>query len=268
MVAVTILGLGLTMILSSQAGLLGTTWRIRNQAHADTLLRCKISEVEVELLKNGYSMTDVEDSGECCEDADADNFSCSWKVEKVELPQPSAFAESGSSTDTDKDKSKDSDSSKSKDAKSDEESSSAAPAASISSDFGAFSKFQQLGSASGSGLPAGGKPEDLMGALSSGGGTQGIVSMIMSMVYPMLKPMLEASIRRISVTISWREGSGEKSMTVVEFVTNPTQGGLLSGAQADAMKQMMGGPVGATGNSPGAPSTPSTGNAATSGGVK
>ena len=50
MVAVTILGLGLTMILSSQVGLFASVQRVQNETVATNLLRCKMSEIEIELL--------------------------------------------------------------------------------------------------------------------------------------------------------------------------------------------------------------------------
>jgi general secretion pathway protein I len=48
----------------------------------------------------------------------------------------------------------------------------------------------------------------------------------MSLVYPTLKPMLEASIRKLTVSVIWKEGSRERDVSVTEFVTNPQQGGL------------------------------------------
>jgi general secretion pathway protein I len=50
--------------------------------------------------------------------------------------------------------------------------------------------------------------------------------MVMSMVYPTLKPMLEASIRKITVTVEWRGGGKGKNLEVVQYVTNPMQGGI------------------------------------------
>jgi len=59
-----------------------------------------------------------------------------------------------------------------------------------------------------------------------GGGTSSLAPMAMSMVYPTLKPMLEASIRKLTVTVEWQGGGKGKSLDVVEYVTNPMQGGL------------------------------------------
>jgi len=54
----------------------------------------------------------------------------------------------------------------------------------------------------------------------------GLAPMMMSMVYPTLKPMLEASIRKVSVTVSYKEGKFERELLVTQYVTNPQQGQL------------------------------------------
>jgi hypothetical protein len=59
-----------------------------------------------------------------------------------------------------------------------------------------------------------------------GGG--GIASMAMSMVYPQLKGMLEASIRKVTVQVYWKDGATEKDLTVTQYLTNPQAGGLLA----------------------------------------
>ena len=55
-------------------------------------------------------------------------------------------------------------------------------------------------------------------------GMGGLATMALSLVYPTLKPMLEASIRRITISVNWREGVVARDFTLVEYVTNPTQG--------------------------------------------
>jgi general secretion pathway protein I len=61
---------------------------------------------------------------------------------------------------------------------------------------------------------------------ASMGGMQSIVPLLMSLVYPSLKPMLEASIRRVTVTVKWREGSVARDLSATQFVTLPQQGGF------------------------------------------
>ena len=61
LVAVSILGLGLTAILSAQAGAFSSSAHSRNISVAVGLLRCKMSEVEEHLLKDGiYDTADAE----------------------------------------------------------------------------------------------------------------------------------------------------------------------------------------------------------------
>jgi general secretion pathway protein I len=52
----------------------------------------------------------------------------------------------------------------------------------------------------------------------------GIATMALTIIYPTLKPMLEASIRRVTVSVKWNEGSSARDFSVVEYVTNPMQG--------------------------------------------
>jgi general secretion pathway protein I len=72
---------------------------------------------------------------------------------------------------------------------------------------------------SGSGMPSG------MAGMAMGG-VGSMAPMVMGIVYPELKAMLEASIRRVTVEIDWKEGSQDRKLEVVQFITNPTQGGI------------------------------------------
>jgi general secretion pathway protein I len=88
-----------------------------------------------------------------------------------------------------------------------------------------------------------------MGALSSmlgdaSGGVAGLAPMVMSIVYPSLKPMLEASIRKITVTVLWKEGINERELSVVQYVTNPMRGGL--GMNVEGMDPEAAGGLGIT----------------------
>jgi general secretion pathway protein I len=210
MVAIAILGLGLTTILSSQVGLFANTMHAGQLSIATGLVRCKMSEIEVELLKDGYPLTDQTDDGQCCEDSEQTDFTCHWKIEKVELPPPpegDVFATMME----------------------DEEG-----AQDMAGPLGALAAIEQSEGAvlggeadlgtiselmSGSGMPGG------MAGMAMGG-VGSMAPMVMGIVYPELKAMLEASIRRVTVEIDWREGSQDRKLEVVQFVTNPTQGGI------------------------------------------
>jgi general secretion pathway protein I len=199
LVAVAILGLGLTVILSSQVGLFAGVTRSRNLGFAANLTRCRMSELELELLKDGYPLIDQAEEGPCCEDERDPRFSCEWKVELVELPEPPISAEEdvlemlGGGDEK-------------------------------SGPLGALQELQTNGAAalSGDGLSG------LTGLFGQQGnvGVDGFASMAMTWVYPELKPMLEASIRKLTVIVHWNEGRRPEELSVVEYVTNPMQGEL------------------------------------------
>jgi general secretion pathway protein I len=227
LVAVAILGLGLTAILSAQTGLFASSSYAERVSFASGLARCKLSELEIKLEKErSYPLTDITDEGNCCADDSYGGFKCKWKTEKVELPLPpttsnlntagigSGFG-SGSGPPT--------------------------------SGLGPLGAIAAVGASSGAVLgqnpglgdiskllagPSSGGPGalgKLPGGISPGlamGGTQVLAPLVMSLVYPTLKPMLEASIRKLTVSVTWKDGSKTRDVTVTEFVTNPQMGGL------------------------------------------
>ncbi|MCA9598572.1 MAG: prepilin-type N-terminal cleavage/methylation domain-containing protein [Myxococcales bacterium] len=198
LVAIAILGLGLTVILSSQVGLFSSAQRAETLSVATNLARCKMSEEEVELLTKGYPLVESHDEGECCEDEDSRGFRCEWKVERVELPQPQELSGGDGGL---------------------------GDQGGLGA-LGALATVQQTnGAALGTDGGIGGLASLLSGA-AAGGGTQGMAPLVMSLVYPDLKPMLEASIRKVTVKVLWKEGSKERSFDLVQYVTNPQQGGL------------------------------------------
>lgn len=206
MVAMAILALGLTTILSSQTGLFASTRRVQNETHAASLMRCKMTEVELQLLKDGYPLLEQNESGECCEEEDANGFRCEWLVQTVELPQPSSFegeAEGESEGD----------------AEGDAEGEVSSPLGTTAGDLAAASPL-------GAGFSDVSGVEDLAGTLGESAEGGGIIGMALQMVYPTLKPMLEASIRKITVKVLWDEGDKERTFEVTQYVTNPMEGDL------------------------------------------
>ncbi|HET9953079.1 MAG TPA: prepilin-type N-terminal cleavage/methylation domain-containing protein [Polyangiaceae bacterium] len=223
LVAIAILGLGLTMILSSQVGLFSSATRAQRLTIATNLARCKMSEVEVDLLKLGYPLTDTKYEGRCCGDDSDPDYDCAWKVERVKLPE-------GDNTDGGIDAALDPmaklASITSKPASSG--SSSSSPGLGGLAPLG--SALPGLGGLGAPGALGGGSDmlSGLMGAATGPGG--GLGGMLMSMAYPSLKPMLEASIRKVTVRVHWKEGKVDREFSVTQYVTDPQQGGL----EADA----------------------------------
>lgn len=231
MVAVTILGLGLTMILSSQAGLFASTQRVQHETIVGNLLRCKMSEIELKLMIMGLPLTDQAEEGTCCEEEDDHLYHCEWKVETVLLPQPSMVSENQA-----------------------DPSQAAQDSNSVLSELGGGMGVSSLSNLQmpGMGDTAGGI-DGVASSFSSAmpGGPVGIASMAMSLVYPTLKPMLEASIRRVTVRVVWKEGNRERDFSVVQFVTDPR-----SGALNPNLADFIPGAEGATGAGTGATGTP------------
>jgi general secretion pathway protein I len=200
MVAVAILGLGLTVVLTAQTGLFSSTKRAGQLSQAVGLARCKMSEIEVQLLKEGYSITAENEEGPCCEDEESKELRCRWTIAPIMLPELGNFggADAGAGAG---------------------ESSEGSNPDAIDQ---AVEKAEDVTKD-----PSGNPMDALMGA-DGASMTGAVASMAMSMVYPQLKGMLEASIRKVTVQVFWKDGPTERDLTVTQYLTNPQQGGLLA----------------------------------------
>ena len=230
LVAVSILGLGLTAILSAQAGAFSSAAHARAISVAAGLLRCKMSEVEEHLYKDGFQETDESGAGPCCDGDESPNMRCAWRVDRPTFPEakfgdlnlssgldlagggssggaanplgalgllggaPGAAPLGGASSLTDVAKTL-----------------ADANAAAVSS-----VPSTSLSSSSSGAAPPGGDP--------GGGGMGGLASMAMSIVYPNLKILFEASTRRITATLTFRQGKKDYSIDVVEWFCVPQKG--------------------------------------------
>ncbi len=209
LVAIAILGLGLTVVLSAQTGVFWSYSRAAHLSRAPSLLRCKMSEVELDLLKEGYPLLDQADDGECCEGEADDRYTCSWSVQQVVLPEMplGGMGDAGVG----------------------------GPPGSLGDVGGVMGQLGELEEGS---LKADkGAGTDQLTDLMSGQGSGAIASMAMGMVYPALKPMLEASIRKVTVTVHWKEGARDRELTAIQYLTSPMQGGFDADA-AEGMDQL------------------------------
>ncbi|HEX4475358.1 MAG TPA: type II secretion system protein [Polyangiaceae bacterium] len=320
LVAIAILGLGLTAILSAQTGLFASSSYAEKMSVATGLIRCKMSEIELKLTKDGYyPLVDMKEEGPCCGDEPFGGFQCKWRIEKIELPLPpttvgtlggpggfdsngsggtsgsgggtgtsssanglgplGALASLGSNNGSSLGQNPDlGDVSKflagsgppspglgPTPGSFDNTGSGGSFGSDFGSGFGNASGFGNglgnngvgtgsgdgfgnngvgtgsgmgfgnngvgtgsgMGFGSGAGIPSG----TGSGSLSSSGamgamGTQMLAPLVMGIVYPSLKPMLEASIRKLTVTVEWKEGRKTKNLAVTQFITSPQQGGL------------------------------------------
>lgn len=193
MVAVAILGLGLTAILSAQFGALNGVSRARGMSGAVGYARCKMSELEEHLRKDGFAELEEHDNGACCGDA-SPGYWCEWRIEKPTFPD-------GTSAKLDLDTSK----------------------------LGALGKLAEGGPAPAGSAPI--DPSAGLGGITqalgpgagelAAGGVGGIASMVMEMVYPSLKRLFEASSRRVTVVIHWDDRGRDQNFDVVQWVTRP-----------------------------------------------
>lgn len=199
LVAIAILGLGLTVILSSQTGLFSSASRGEHLTAASNLLRCKMSEIELDLAQKGFQLTDENGEGECCDDEEG--YSCSWKIERVELPPLPEVSSDG-------------------DAGVEEDPAGGGPLGALAA----------IGASQGASLGDNATPGAVMEQLGSTS-SSGMEGMVMGFVYPSLKPMLEASIRRVTVKVTWKEGQRERDLEVTQFLTRPQEGELATAEQ-------------------------------------
>lgn len=244
MVAVAILGGSLVVILSAQTGLAASNRSASNMGQAVELGRCKMTEVEEQLLKLGYQETDQIDMAvPCCLDSTPEGWTCDVKIERTELPNMNggnALGDGGSL-------------------------------------MGASSALlgpQNVAGGAGLSLDVDAGIGGLQGQLSSlvpgagpgGAGADGLISMVLGMLYPSLKPMYEAAIRRVTVVVHWKEGPVQRELPIVQFVVDPKRGGFaMSALQGDggAMDFSSGGTTGSSGTN-GTRGTTGTGTSSSS----
>lgn len=203
MVAVAILGLGLVTLLTAQTGLFSSARRAATLSEAVGLARCKMSEIEEHLLRQGFQLTAEDEEGPCCEDEES-AVQCRWSIAPVMLPEFSM--------------------------------SSGADAGAGDEESGGLT-LEGLGQAK-EGLAKGdtagavGELQGMMGSgVAAGGPSMGagaLAPLAMGLVYPQLKAMLEASIRRVTLRVFWMEGSTERDFTITQYITNPQAGGFLA----------------------------------------
>jgi general secretion pathway protein I len=226
LVAVAILGLGLTAILSAQFSAVSGVVHVRHMSVAIGLARCKMAEIEQQLAIEGFPEVSLEGSGPCCEGDETVNIECSWVVERPTFPELNL-----GELDLDADLE-------------------GSPLGKLAD--GAQSGGQgDIGDVA-SNLAGG---DDAIGAAA--GAIGGITSMVMEIVYPQLKQIFEASTRRVSMVLTWTEGDRSYDIELVQWVTQP-QPGLLPDADevtggTDALDD------GTTGSGTGPTTTPSGG---------
>lgn len=213
MVAVAILGLGLTAILSAQAGAVSGATHARHMSLAVGLARCKMTEIEEQLFRDGFQELDQSETGPCCEGDETPNIGCAWSIEKPEMPEPE-YGDSDLDTDLG------------------------------SGSLGALGLLDRQGKGEqvfDSDATVHDVAETLAGendlAAVASEGMGGIASMVMGMVYPDLQALFEASTRRVTVVLTWTEGSREYNIELVQWITDSRQAGITGRMPGDVLDQ-------------------------------
>ncbi|MBX3251491.1 MAG: prepilin-type N-terminal cleavage/methylation domain-containing protein [Myxococcales bacterium] len=86
MVAVGILAVGLVTVFSSQGQAIKVGTRAQHLNVAALLARCKMNEIEEQVMREGLPAVDDRGTDRCCEDAEIEGFDCQWSMERIVLP--------------------------------------------------------------------------------------------------------------------------------------------------------------------------------------
>lgn len=255
MVAVAILGLGLTTIFAAQAGAFASAGHARNVSVATGLVRCKMSEVEQTLKQEGFQELDQTESGPCCDGVEDAKFSCAWRVEKLELPEDQLGQ---LDLDSDLDLAGNSGDKAAKPAGPDlVELGAAASGSGVTGIMGLMSKGKAGGSSD-----IGEAATALAG--EDGAGMDGIASFVMGMVYPDLRTAFVEGTRRVTVTISWNEGQREHAIDVAQWIVDARAAGLRAAAEGE--NDVVDEEASADGSNPTGGANPTGGSSPTGGG--
>lgn len=100
MVAIMILAVSVVSIFGAQFAAVATTEFAKHSTQAIQLAKCRMSEIELEVqVENGFEEADVETTGDCCEllegESELDEFTCSWEIKTIELPDLSTMMTGG-----------------------------------------------------------------------------------------------------------------------------------------------------------------------------
>lgn len=250
MLAVAIMAVSLAAVFSAEAGSVKMATRARRMSFATLLARCKMGELEEDLMKKGLPTVELKDSDNCCKDAPINGYKCQTSIVPIVLPD----AMFGGGEDDENGKGK-------KPGSAGGLGGATGPSASGSDkDKGGLTGLLGAaagllgGNKSGSESESGkgkdlkdlknlkdkdGKPlkdkdgkdvkpdkEDPQDLLSgdpsrllsgSGGEVDAISAMAMQFVYPVLKPAIQSQIRRVTVKVEWAEGSADKEYELTQY---------------------------------------------------
>lgn len=187
MIALAILGLALVILVKSVAGNVSSAASSFYMGIATDLARGKMYDLEEQLLQDGFQDAEQDEDGDFSEEGWA---RIKWKaiIEPVELPSfeklqaISQGAGGGSGS------------------------------GAGSGDDAAADKFQSSALGGMMGMLGGGGDSGAQEAATGG---------FIQSQYTMIQQVLKASIRKITLTVSWSTGIHDESMEVILYVTDP-----------------------------------------------
>jgi general secretion pathway protein I len=249
MIALALLGLGLTVLVKSAANSIFNTQQAHMMGVATDLARAKMYDLEEKLLKDGFSDTTTEEEDQAFADEGWPLVHYSYKIEVVELPSwdqlqaiatgrgaGSGAAGSGGGLGS------------GSGAGSDEGGFSNSTLGGMLQQFGGFG-----GAGGGSSSKPGGKSGDV-GDMAGGAFIQG--------QYTMFQQILKASLRKVTLTLKWQVMGSDREMKVVQFLTDAAgMDKVLSGAggsDLDDANAAKAGSGSGGGNKPKPPTSPGT----------
>lgn len=254
MISIAILSLALSTIFGSSVLAARGTAHARMVTQAALLAQCRMTQIELKIRRDklpedepSYDDPVETDDEPCC----SEPFTCTARLEKIELPDPTAVDTAAGNRLLDR-------------------AATGARGTSFSGDGGVggggSGSIDQLAGAmgalaggGGAGSPASGLSSALAGLGGAGGGAGGglsgngapdlggIATQLLSTIYPTLKPLLEAAIRKVTVRVSWHEGTREFHFDVVQYITNP---GQTMQSESGPVRPSAPPPPGPSGNNP------------------
>jgi len=202
MVAILLLSVSIVSIFGAQFSATASAEYAKHVSQAALLARCRMSELELYFqTEGGFEEGDITNSGECCEVLEGDKNAGLYTC-RWEIK---------------------------------------------TIELPDLSQMMSGGGADGGIL---GDLSDMSGGDMSGGDMSGngmsgngMAEMGMGMVgqfLPMITNLLQQAIRRVTVTVEWKQGSRSKDLQVTQYVVHPTQGPLQLMQQVDMMNKMSG----------------------------
>ena len=213
MIALALLGLGLTVLVKSAANSIFNTQQAHMMGVATDLARAKMYDLEEKLLKDGFSDTTQEETDQPFSDEGWPLIKYSYKIEVVELPswdelQKLALNHAAGSG-----------------AGGSGAPGSGGSAGSGSSGFGAGAGSEESSFANST---LGGMLAQF-GAFAGGGSTSKAGSAdvndfaggaFIQSQYTMFQQILKASLRKVSLTLKWQVMGSDRDMKIVAFFTD------------------------------------------------